>query len=379
MSTKHSHGLDSKRINWKARGNEVQKSVIAQPVTSIVLLLVVALVSCTVILTAGRGEGAQAQILAQIESAEIRSVTLHDNSGALELDTTWIAELEQYDIIEAVTGIGRTADVTISANEAATKVSASDIYATWLDQLETPFQGPGSSTSALATQGALTALGFHRGVGVARIVPDGEDVVVLGQINLPSSLAHLQDSVIIPHSAEEVAPLQSVVVTAKHVEDVPLTLKVISTYLTGFAPEDYNLESSANLVKVRGAVKGELTKNNYISVLFSLATAVAVSMTVVWAVVLLKRRDFGRRRALGASKKLIVSLVMGQTLLIATFASIFGTSIGLVWLTATGAPTPTVRFSSALIIAMTVLSTLSSAPPALWAGNRDPLTELRVP
>lgn len=379
MSTKHSHGLDSKRINWKARGNEVQKSVIAQPVTSIVLLLVVALVSCTVILTAGRGEGAQAQILAQIESAEIRSVTLHDNSGALELDTTWIAELEQYDIIEAVTGIGRTADVTISANEAATKVSASDIYATGLDQLETPFQGPGSPTSALATQGALTALGFHRGVGVARIVPDGEDVVVLGQINLPSSLAHLQDSVIIPHSAEEVAPLQSVVVTAKHVEDVPLTLKVISTYLTGFAPEDYNLESSANLVKVRGAVKGELTKNNYISVLFSLATAVAVSMTVVWAVVLLKRRDFGRRRALGASKKLIVSLVMGQTLLIATFASIFGTSIGLVWLTATGAPTPTVRFSSALIIAMTVLSTLSSAPPALWAGNRDPLTELRVP
>ena len=88
-------------------------------------------------------------------------------------------------------------------------------------------------------------------------MPDGEDVVVLGQINLPSSLAHLQDSVIIPHSAEEVAPLQSVVVTAKHVEDVPLTLKVISTYLTGFAPEDYNLESSANLVKVRGAVKGD--------------------------------------------------------------------------------------------------------------------------
>lgn len=381
MSNNHPASYSPRRVKTRSGFREIWKSTLAAPVTSIVLFLVVALASCVVVLTAGRGEGAQAQILAQIDSAEIRSVTLHDNAGALGLDTSWVSELERYSVVEAVTGIGRTVDVTISANEDGTRVSASDIYTTWLPAVghAFPTQTMKHPTSALASRGALQTLGFEHDTGVVRVVSGGEDIVIRGPIELPDSLSFLANSVIIPHNADESAPISSLVITTAHAEDVPLTLEIVSSYLTGHSPDDYSLESSTDLVNVREAVKGELTRNNYVSVLISLGVAAALAMTLVWAVVLLKRRDFGRRRALGASRRIIIGLVTGQMLLIATVGSISGTVIGVLALAFLKAPYPTIRFSLALIIAMTVLSTLASIVPALWAGNRDPLTELRVP
>ncbi|WP_230205972.1 ABC transporter permease [Actinomyces urinae] len=292
-----------------------------------------------------------------------------------------MSELERYSVVEAATGIGRTVDVTISANEDGTRVSASDIYTTWLPAVghAFPTQTMKHPTSALASRGALQTLGFERDTGVVRVVPEGEDIVIRGPIELPDSLDFLANSVIIPHNADESAPISSLVITTARAEDVPLVLKIVSSYLTGHSPDDYSLESSTDLVNVREAVKGELTRNNYVSVLISVGVAAALAMTLVWAVALLKRRDFGRRRALGASRRMIIGLVTGQMLLIATVGSISGTAIGVLALAFLKAPYPTIRFSLALIIAMTVLSTLASIVPALWAGNRDPLTELRVP
>ncbi|MEA9986014.1 FtsX-like permease family protein [Subtercola sp. RTI3] len=108
------------------------------------------------------------------------------------------------------------------------------------------------------------------------------------------------------------------------------------------------------------------------------ATAVIVA-AILSALVLLRRRDFGRRRALGASRSLIVQLLLTQVGLQAVAGSILGCVTTSLVLTAQDAPLPPPAFFAALALLAVVTALAAAAVPALIASRRDPLRELRVP
>ena len=89
--------------------------------------------------------------------------------------------------------------------------------------------------------------------------------------------------------------------------------------------------------------------------------ATAITLVIVWGFVLSRRKDLGRRRALGATRATIIALVVGQVALTAALASAIGALLCTATLALLNTPTP------------------PASLPAIFAANRDPLHELRVP
>ncbi len=92
-----------------------------------------------------------------------------------------------------------------------------------------------------------------------------------------------------------------------------------------------------------------------------------------------KRRDFGRRRALGASQADIVALVTIQSLLLGTLGAVVGTAGTALVTGVTMGVWPNWRFSVAVVVLAVDVSVLAALPPAFAAARRDPVRILRVP
>jgi putative ABC transport system permease protein len=95
--------------------------------------------------------------------------------------------------------------------------------------------------------------------------------------------------------------------------------------------------------------------------------------------VTLRRKDFGRRRALGAPRSLIILLVLTQTAGLALTGVIIGSGVATVVLFAGGDPLPGIAFTGAIAVLAMAVSLGAALVPAIIASRRDPITELRVP
>lgn len=100
---------------------------------------------------------------------------------------------------------------------------------------------------------------------------------------------------------------------------------------------------------------------------------------LLYGLVMLRRKDFGRRRALGATRGLIVGLLLVQTGLLAVIGVGVGTAASLVVLVASGDPLLGVPFTSALSVLTLSTALVAAALPAVIASRREPIRELRVP
>lgn len=112
-------------------------------------------------------------------------------------------------------------------------------------------------------------------------------------------------------------------------------------------------------------------------VIFSV-TALLVA-AILFGLVMLRRKDFGRRRALGASQGLIVSLILTQVGTLSLLGASIGTAVATVAIVAGGDPMPGPDFVVAINVLAVGVGVIAAVIPAAAAARRDPLVELRVP
>ncbi|MCL2595823.1 MAG: lipoprotein ABC transporter permease, partial [Promicromonosporaceae bacterium] len=143
-------------------------------------------------------------------------------------------------------------------------------------------------------------------------------------------------------------------------------------------PQTVTLETSAALAAVHAAVSGELGAHGRAMVLAILAVAGALMAANLFGLVQLRRKDFGRRRALGASQSLIVALLLVQTMMLATLGVALGVAGSLLFLETTEQPVPGLDFTGAVAVAAVLTALLAAVLPAITAARREPLYELRV-
>jgi putative ABC transport system permease protein len=106
--------------------------------------------------------------------------------------------------------------------------------------------------------------------------------------------------------------------------------------------------------------------------------AVLIAVTM-FAATAQRRRDFGRRRALGASRSALVSGLLMQTAIGAAVGIALGVAGGLAFLHVDADALPTWRFTAGMGGLALLLTLAAAAPIALHAATRDPLRILRVP
>jgi putative ABC transport system permease protein len=144
-------------------------------------------------------------------------------------------------------------------------------------------------------------------------------------------------------------------------------------------PSSVGIQTSETLAQVRAAVQGELGRYGRNLVTLVLAAGLVLTGLNVYGTVTTRRRDFGRRRALGATRPTIIGLIATQTALTALIGATAGTGATWLILTKTTGTPPDPTFTLAIGVLAILTTTIAAIPPATIAAYRDPVRILRVP
>lgn len=358
-------------------GREVIASALAQRVTSIVTLLLVLGATTTVLATAGRNAGAEASVLARIDAAGTRALTVYAQGENEAFTSRAVELLAGYDVVEEVTGFGPVRDVTAAVNPDGTRVGMRTAYGTLAGvRLDQTVEVAGLS-QVWGSQGAAAALGMPQGRGSIREI-NGPEHLLTRTVAVPEHLASLEPALLQPRDAASGEPLASMTVIAATPADLPLVTALVQSALADVPRDALRVESSQALADLRNVIGGELTRQSRGIILGVLAASAGAILVTIWSLVLIRRRDYGRRRALGATRAMILALVIAQTTVLAAVGAILGAGAGLAVLAQAGHPLPAWTYTAALVAGLTLTAAAASSLPALWAARRDPLTELRV-
>ncbi|TQO19648.1 putative ABC transport system permease protein [Rhodoglobus vestalii] len=355
---------------------EAIASARSAPITSLAVFIMVAGMCVGVMLTTGRTVAAQQSVIATLDAAGTRSIVVRAESGA-GVDSTVIARIRNIAGIEWTGAFGPASDVENAAFSGGTRVPVRDIWTedpSIFDLQSTPVED-----SVWASDKALSELGFQAPTGGINSVSGEPSRSIVGRLELPDYLNFLEPAVFHPRAPSAIGEIAVLVIV---VDDPSLVGAVSVAVQSVLAPDDITkiaISSSESLARLRSSIQGDLATSGRGLVLGVLGLTGLLLAIVVYGMVALRRKDFGRRRALGASQKLIVALVTLQSTLLALVGSIVGLSGATVALIIMRDPLPGWAFTLAIGILATAIGVVSSLIPAGLAARREPINELRVP
>jgi len=351
----------------------------AQPVASAVTIIMVAGMCATVLLTTGRTVGAEQDVMSSIDSAGTRSIIFRAD-GDSGLNTNVLNRIAHLDGIEWAAAFGPAVDVQNVALPGATKVPLRSIWASSFEGLGVPETIAIPGRTAWASPTALRKLGMRDGFGGA-ISTTGTDFAIADKLAVPEYLQFLEPLVIAPQESSTSAPepVSVLVVIAARPDLVTPVARATQSLLAVDDSTKVKISTSEDLATLRGLVEGKLSSygRNLVIVIFALTAALVAA--ILYGLVIMRRKDFGRRRALGASQVLIVGLLLTQTGALSLLGGVLGSTAAAFGLAATGDPLPAFSFFVAIVLLAISVGVTAALVPALAAARRDPLRELRVP
>jgi putative ABC transport system permease protein len=334
------------------------------------LVLVLALVvPVSVLGVTGLNIEAQAAILRRVDEVGARTMTVVSSAGEPVIPAAAVERIARLDGVAWVVGLGPVFDVRIRRPVGGpTPVRAYRAV-----------RAPVTFSSASAGGAFVSATSARRvGLAGAYSVLDPGGLRVVGWFRAEEPLSSLEAFILVP-SDDEALRLERVIVAVSDVGWVEAVAANLASMIGSEAARSTSIERSAALVAARAAVRDEVTQRDRILVLTLLAVAMAVVSVVVFAGTVAARRDFGRRRALGATRLQLTVLVMLGTLWPALIGSLTGTGLGWLYLGSRLGYLPDWQFPLAVGILAMFAVVIASALPAAVAATRDPLRVLRVP
>ncbi len=362
--------------SWRKVVQEAFAMALAQRVASLLTLALVAGMSATVLLTAGRTAAAEQAILARIDDVGSRAVIVRAEPRA-GLDMTVVPRLSTVDEVEWVGALGPARDASNGGTEADVSAAVRTLQATSLAPLGIDNAVP---SGCYASPQALSLLGMPDATGY--LVSEGATVCeVTGRLKTPTFLAQFEPLVVQPAlgAADPNQQVALVVVLARHPEQVAAVSTATTALLAPLDPSSVTVAASPDIARLRTLVQDQLGGFGRTLTLTLMGVLAALVGALLFGLVMIRRKDFGRRRALGASRSIIVALVSVSTLIIALAASALGGAIALTILSVGGEPLPGWDFTGATLILAAAAAGIGALPPSVAASRRDPLSELRVP
>lgn len=366
------------RIRFSSLVHEVVAASRAQSVTSLGAIIIIAAVCASVLLTAGRTAGAQREVLRSIDSIDTRTIIVRADLAA-NMDSTILDRLDAIDGIEWAAAFGPAVDVTNSALSGGTRVPLRRAYTSSPGVLGIPDPGfLGNVAVARGSANAVRNLGLRDGYGGVTD-EQGQSTAILGLFRPPELLAFLEPLLVNVEFDNEVGPVTTVVIVAETSAVIDADAAAVTSLLGVSDPSLFQVTTSSQTASIRDAVKGTLVRQGGRLVAAILVIGFILVATAWVGLVILKRRDFGRRRALGASQIFIALLILVQVFMSGFVGATLGSIVAALSLLVSGDPLPPASYFVAIAILSLLVSLASACFPALVAARRDPLRELRVP
>ncbi|WP_235933830.1 ABC transporter permease [Agromyces humi] len=237
---------------------------------------------------------------------------------------------------------------------------------------------PADTSVAFGSAAALEQLGMPEPVGGVETI-DGVGYAVAGSLTVPEHLAFLEPVLIAPQPAGTDRPVSTLVVIAERPDLVAPVAAAIGGILAVTDPSKVSVQTSEDLASLRAIIEGQLGSFGQTLTIGILALTGLLAAAILYGIVMMRRKDYGRRRALGASQRLIVSMLLIQTAVLAAVGAVAGSTVGAAILLAGGDPMPGLAYVGGVSILAVVVAIIASLVPAVVASRREPISELRVP
>lgn len=357
---------------------EATASAMSQRVASVLTILMLAGMVTAVMFTTGRTVAAEQQVLSAIDQAGTRTIQVRaeDDAG---LTAGVLDRIAHIDGVEWAAVFSSATDATNAVNTDGLRVPVRYAYSLDFSLLKIPAHVALPGHTGFASAIALDQLGLPDDAG-ALALHSGEVVTVGGRLDVPEFAARFEPLVLIPVAAftgDEAANILLVIA-----ESPELVAPVAAATLSVLAVEDptrISVEVSRELAELRSLIESELGSFSRGLVLALLATTGVLVAAILYGLVMMRRKDFGRRRALGASRGFIVALLLTQTALLAVAGVSAGAGLSTLALIALGDPLPGSSFTAGVGVLAMVTAVTAALVPAIEASRRDPIVELRVP
>lgn len=353
---------------------EAAASACAQPVASLVSVVIVAAMCASVLLTTGRTVGAEDAVLSTIDSTGTRSIVVRAEAAS-GLDSTVLDRLANVDGIEAALAFGPAVDTRATAFAGGAPVPVRTL---WGEGLVDARGTPAGISPAWGSPLALDELGLLDGTGGVA-TNDGRDYSVVGELAVPDYLAFLEPLVVAPQVDGTVGAVSVLVVIADSPDLVGAVASATGSLLAVGDPTTVTLATSEGIAQLRAIIEGQLGTFGRELVLVIFGISALLVAAILYGFTMLRRKDYGRRRALGASRTLIVALVLLQMTMVSVIGAAVGTAAALGTLAALGDPLPGADFTAAIAVLAVAVAVIAALLPAIVAARRDPIRELRVP
>ena len=356
---------------------EATVSALNQPVATLLTVAMIAGMCTAVLLTSGTTDGAERAVISTLDSAGTRSIVVRTDAAGV--DTGVLDRLANIDGIGWAAAFGPAADVQNTAFPGGARVPLRLAWGHDWTALGLPASLIRDGTFSWVSPAAAGQLGMTLPAGGVRDVTGGREYSVAGALTVPEELAFLEPLQLAPQPDGPPQPIALLVVVAATPGGVAPVAAAVTSLLAAQDPGKIKLETSQNLAALRSLIQGQLGGFGRSLTLAILAVTALLSAAILYGMVTLRRRDYGRRRALGAPQQLVLALIMLQTALLGAVGAVLGSGSALLVLALTRQPVPGVPYVVAIGVLAVGVSVLASPVPGIAASRREPIRELRVP
>lgn len=369
---------------------ETFKSAWAQKIFTLTTASIVAIVSLVVLLTAGQGAALENQVISQMNSIGSKLISVADQGQQPGINPQAVANLETINHVAWVLGLSEVTDYNNSQNQIQETGTAGRVY---YDQLPKEFEiikgrapNPGE---AVISEKAAASLGLEKGYGSiakntlinhgALIENDARIIDVVGIYQPPKGIKTFQEIILIRGNNPQTDTLRYIYVMAKETAQVTALGEAIANSVYADPESQIVVEPPSGIIELSHVISGQVGESGRKTMLIVLGVGVVIIAVIQMTMVSAKRKDYGRRRALGASRSLIVCQVLSQTGVAALPGAVIGATGGYLYLQITQGQTPSLNFTIGVAVLAVVVAVLAAIYPAVISALRDPVRILRVP
>ncbi|GAA4883411.1 hypothetical protein AVL62_06000 [Serinicoccus chungangensis] len=368
-------------MRWVLVVREAAATAWASKVPSALVGLLVAVMCAATIATVGRTAAAEQQLTDRLDEAGSRVLAVADARGEGLLPPTVVDQASTLSTVERGVGTLIPVDVVNGViGQGGTRVPAWGVHgdlAAVADLQAGRWPGPGE---AIVTDTAMTQLGMADPFGWVALASTSEvdDWSVVGTFTPRDPFGDYAAGVLYVAPADQ--PVDTLQVVLTDAAAAQTTQASVLALVEPPTPDAVTITSPVSLADLQAQVTGDLAAFGATLLLGVLGGGALLVAIVVLADVLVRRKDLGRRRALGATRATIITLVIGRTLAPAILGAALGVAAGLALAARLGQDTiPPADFTTGTATLALIAATTAAIPPALYAATRDPVRILRTP
>lgn len=346
-------------------------------VPSLVAIVVTFAGTLSIFATTGQSMAGQFRTLERLNSPEGRLVVISDGSGSAKLRAPSVEAVAGLDYVEWVIGVSAATDVTNGVDRVGQVAPSRRIYGYWPPAIEIRSTRAPEPGDALIPEHLQAMLSMGEPIG--SVQGRNDNAVVVGSFEAEAPLTLLNNEILISTASDRDAQLLHLYVSVTDVARLTEFTNVALDAVQAQAPESLTVRTSAGLEILTADITTELARQARWTLTGLLSAVLVLVAALQYGRITSLTRDIGRRRALGASRSLIVAQVLTNGLITGLLGSALGAATGLALIHTLVGGLPGMEFTLATIVLITLASVAAAILPGIRAARLDPVRILRVP